>query len=105
MHILKFFETDDAGKTLENNTIMVTKVEEQDGPDNYNSLKDKGDVKIGETPNGNSILNKSNELESSIKDKTPDGNKDDDEKKVEDGDDPNQSKSSCKLRFKIKTFR
>ena len=100
VHILKFFETDDSGKTLDNNTIMVTKVEEMDGQDNYSSLKDKGDVKVNGTPNANKTLN-----ESSIKDKTPDGNKDEDDKKFEDGEDPNnQSKSSCKLRFKIKAF-
>lgn len=100
MHTLKFFETDEAGKTLDNyyNSIMVTKVEEASADVSKNPEKAPSSPNVKEEK-GLKTLNKPEEQQpdaSISNEKTPDGNQDEEDKKPDDGEDPNQSKSSCK---------
>jgi len=82
---------------------MVTKIEEQiDGQETVKRTTENADKgnNDGVVNGEKSLLSKPNEIDTSMKDKTPSENQDD---KQEDGEDPNQSKSSCiYLKYKIK---
>lgn len=101
MNILKFFETDNIGKTIEqSNSILVTKVEQQ--LDLFQ--KNQDDVRVENNSNNerkkNLPITDQYEFEAiQHPEKTPGEENNiknnDDEKKNDDIEDPDVSKSSC----------